>query len=269
MSEPIENQMHHYDERRHGFNPAYRSHRRGRVWIGLFLLIIGGLLFAREFGVPFPYWFFTWPMILIGLGLFIGLKHGFRRGGWFIPIIIGAVFLYDKIDAERSFRPYLWPTLLIGLGLYFILRPRRSDCWTDETTDPQQANTRNNERSTATQNYGEVKNDFIETTSVFGGIKKNVLSKNFKGGDIVNFMGGSEINLSQADFTGKVKIDVTNILGGAKLIVPPDWDVQSDVVTIFGGIDDKRQIAGQVIDTNKILILDGTCFFGGIEIKSF
>jgi hypothetical protein len=82
-------------------------------------------------------------------------------------------------------------------------------------------------------------------------------------------MGGSEIDLTQADFQGRIKIDTTNIFGGTKLIVPPTWDVQSDMVAIFGGVDDKRQISGVKLDPNKVLILDGTCMFGGIEIKSY
>jgi predicted membrane protein len=111
--------------------------------------------------------------------------------------------------------------------------------------------------------------DFIDVTSVFGGVKKNVLTKNFKGGDIVSFMGGSEIDLTQADFTGRVRIDVTTIFGGSKLVVPSSWDVQNDITAIFGGVDDKRQISGVNLDPGKVLILDGTCMFGGIEIRSF
>jgi hypothetical protein len=41
------------------------------------------------------------------------------------------------------------------------------------------------------------------------------------------------------------------------------------MVAIFGGVDDKRQISGVKLDPNKVLILDGTCMFGGIEIKSY
>ena len=82
-------------------------------------------------------------------------------------------------------------------------------------------------------------------------------------------MGGSEIDLSQADFNGRITIEATNIFGGTKLIVPPTWDVQSDITAIFGGVDDKRQVSGINLDPNKVLILDGTCMFGGIEIRSF
>ena len=96
-----------------------------------------------------------------------------------------------------------------------------------------------------------------------------MLSKQFRGGEIVSFMGGSEIDLTQADFTGRITIDTTNIFGGTKLIVPPTWDVQSDITTVFGGVDDKRPVQGVQPDPNKVLILDGTCLFGGIEIRSF
>ena len=100
-------------------------------------------------------------------------------------------------------------------------------------------------------------------------MKKNHLGKNFKGGDIVSFMGGSEIDLSQADINGHVKIDVTNVFGGTKLVVPPTWDVQNDIAAVFGGVDDKRQLTSTPLHPNKVLILDGTCVFGGIEIRSF
>lgn len=95
------------------------------------------------------------------------------------------------------------------------------------------------------------------------------MSKNFKGGDITNFMGGTEIDLTQADINGQIKIDATNIFGGTKLIVPPTWDVHSNVTCIFGGVDDKRQFNGEILNPDKVIHLDGTCLFGGIEIRSF
>jgi len=45
---------------------------------------------------------------------------------------------------------------------------------------------------------------------------------------------GVRNKLTKADIQGKIVIDATNIFGGTKLIVPPDW-VQIDVVAIFGG----------------------------------
>ncbi|MES2848283.1 MAG: LiaF domain-containing protein, partial [Bacteroidota bacterium] len=109
----------------------------------------------------------------------------------------------------------------------------------------------------------------LDATAIFGAVKKIIVSKNFRGGDATSIFGGSEIDLSKADINGTVKIDVTAILGGVKLIVPPHWTVRQDVTAIFGGVDDKRDTYNVVTAQNKVLILDGTAFMGGIEISSY
>ena len=111
--------------------------------------------------------------------------------------------------------------------------------------------------------------DFIDSTNIFSGTKKVILSKNFKGGDIVNIFGGSEIDLSQADMTSPAVLEVTAIFGGATLIVPSNWAIKSEAVTIFGGIGDKRKITTMPESPTKTLVLKGTMIFGGMEIKSY
>jgi predicted membrane protein len=253
-----------------------RRSRRGRVWSGLFLLVVGVLLLLKTMNILFfPAWFFTWPVFLIALGVFIGAKHGFRTGFWIIPVLIGGLFLANQYDPTLRLDRFITPFIIIAIGLIFILKPRRQHWrrWREhyvadwKEDDAIETTTGSTDATMATP-AGD-RRDFIDVTSVFGGVKKNVLSKSFKGGDIVSFMGGSEINLTQADFTGRVTIDATNIFGGTKLIVPPTWDVQSDITAIFGGVDDKRQISGVNMDPSKVLVLDGVCMFGGIEIRSF
>jgi hypothetical protein len=41
------------------------------------------------------------------------------------------------------------------------------------------------------------------------------------------------------------------------------------MVTIFGGLNDKRPIQATVSDDAKVIVLKGTCLFGGIDIKSY
>ena len=100
-------------------------------------------------------------------------------------------------------------------------------------------------------------------------IKKNIISKNFKGGEIVSILGGTELDLSQADMKEEAILEITTILGGTKLIIPSNWDIKSEAVTIFGGIDDKRKMHTITEAVEKTLILKGTVLFGGIEIKSY
>ena len=95
-----------------------------------------------------------------------------------------------------------------------------------------------------------------------------ILSKEFKGGDIVNIFGGAEIDLTQADIKGKAVLDLVQIFGGTKIIIPSDWQVQSKMVALFGGIEDKRNPALPK-NPDKILVIDGTSIFAGIDILSY
>jgi len=81
-------------------------------------------------------------------------------------------------------------------------------------------------------------------------------------------MGGAELNLSQADIQGSARLDITQIMGGTKIIVPPHWTIRSDLTSVFGSIEDKRQNMGTP-NPDKLLIIDGTSVFGGIEIKNY
>jgi hypothetical protein len=248
---------------------------RGRIWSGLLIFCIGILLLLKTSNlIWFPTWFFTWPMLFIAIGLFSGLKHGFRGGPWLIFLLIGGLSLADHIDPTLHIDRFIWPMVLMAIGLMFILRPRGSR-WRRcrrqyyDTRGQQAVNSVGPTPADEPVTGDYDSRDYIDVTAVFGGLKKNVLSKNFKGGEITSFMGGSEIDLTQADFTGRIKIDVTNIFGGTKLVVPSSWDVQNDISAVFGGVDDKRQVTGVVMDHNKVLVLDGSCVFGGIEIRSY
>ena len=41
---------------------------RGRALGGLIVVAVGVVLLAKQVGVDFPYWFFSWPMLLITIG---------------------------------------------------------------------------------------------------------------------------------------------------------------------------------------------------------
>lgn len=98
---------------------------------------------------------------------------------------------------------------------------------------------------------------------------KVISSKEFRGGEVVNAFGGCEIDLSQADIKGKVALDVVQIFGGTKIIVPADWEIQSKMVAVFGGIEDKRNPALIRTNPDKILVIEGTCIFAGVDILSY
>jgi hypothetical protein len=82
--------------------------------------------------------------------------------------------------------------------------------------------------------------------------------------------GGSEFSFKDAEIsTEGCTIDVFTMFGGSKLIIPDNWVVKSDMISIFGGFNDKRAIRPDDNESADVLYLKGVVVFGGIEIKSF
>ncbi len=243
----------------------------GHIWGGLVLLAVGGVLLMRQFDFPFPYWFFTWPMILIAIGIFSGFKHGFRGPGWIIMIGVGGIFLSGYIVPEGKRRNRFNQKFNSGYNNpNYPGAPTNTDYTTSGFTVVPDPNTTTNSNTGTNTNWTEEsREDYIDSVAVFGSIRKVVVSKNFKGGEATSFFGGTELFLNQADINGTVVLELTQVFGGAKLIVPPTWNIKSEVTAVFGGVDDKRMVQSNMIDPNKVLILKGTSVFGGLEIHNY
>jgi len=174
----------------------------------------------------------------------------------------------DEMNIGFDFHRFLFPIIIIAVGLLMVFRPsrRRRWQWQDHLPKSNPDVAGNETRKESWQDhYSE---DRFDSTSVFSGVKKVIVSKNFRGGDITCFMGGFEADMSKADLQSAAVLDITQIFGGTKLVIPSDWVLKIDVVSIFGAVEDKRQQSPNS-DPNKLLILKGTSIFGGIEIKSF
>ncbi|MBM3401854.1 MAG: hypothetical protein FJY21_06000 [Bacteroidetes bacterium] len=248
--------------------------KSGKALVGFVLLTLGFILLLRTLDIFFiPSWIFSWPIFLILIGIFVGSRQGYNRPSAFIPIAIGAIFLTNKIMPDMELSRFLLPSLIIGLGTWLILGRKKNfeaedfmDWGKDDNTE--NINPKLNEEPSKNSRFEPLTDDKLESVSIFGGVKKNIVSKNFQGGEIVNFFGGCKINLLQADIYGRVKIEVVQVFGGTKIIVPANWTIHSEMVAIFGGIEDKRPPQLNALP-DKILVIEGTSIFGGIDIKSF
>ena len=254
----------------------YRGMRSSRIWSGLILVAAGVLLLAYKMGAGIPHWVFTWPVLLIAIGLLTGVKSRFHNPGAFIMIIVGGVFLIDQTMPELNFHNYIVPAILISVGLIYILRPRHNWSGIPKKNWRQMHFDNLSPANQTSLNYVGTKNnthednaEYVEINAVFGGVKKIILSKNFKGGEINSFMGGTEINLMKADIQHPIVLEVNNVFGGTKIILPSNWDVKNEVTAVFGGIEDKRNINTGMPDPGKIIILKGACVFGGIEVTNY
>lgn len=227
-----------------------------RLWLGTLAIIFGTLLLLDRLDIAgIPHWVFSWKVILIIIGIFAGIRSSFRDLKWLILVTIGGVFLLRDLEViDFNAGKLIWPLILIIVGMSFIFSKKKRK----GTYHP-------GEEFAETIDSDE---SVIDVVAIFGGNKKNIFSKNFKGGDIIAVFGGNEINLSQADIKGKVKLDVVQVFGGTKLIIPSNWHVKTEMVSIFGGLDDKRMIK-PVEDHERLLIIEGVSIFGGIDIRSY
>ncbi len=232
------------------------THRRGKIAVGIVIVLAGVLFLLKKSGVEFPHWLLSWKTLLIAAGTVSLIKHGFKRFFGLFPIAIGVIFILTEEFKVPHLGQYVWPVAIIAFGLIMIFKPRRKKNHGDWKHN-----------DWANENDSE---DFVRTSAVFGGVKKNIVSKNFKGGDVKAVFGGGELNFTQADIKEKAVLEITAVFGGVKLVVPRNWEIQSELNTFCGGIEDNRAIEPNVNgETPKVLLLKGQATFGGIEINSY
>ena len=254
------------------------ENQKGKVLAGLIIVVIGSLLLLDNVGLNLPNWLWHWSNILIVIGLFIGVKHNFRNSAWFILVLIGSFFTLREIfDQEINFSKVIFPAMLVILGLFILFKPKGSfrhkakwkkfdepESFTSYTEAEADTTT-----SSSTKQKKTNSNDYLDSVNVFGGSHQTIYSKDFKGGEITAVFGGCDVNLTQADFEGEIVLDVTAIFGGAKIIIPPGWEVKSEVTAIFGGLDDKRSIQPITDGKSRLLIIRGIAMFGGVDIRNY
>ncbi len=271
--------------------------------VGTIIVFLGLALLLKNLnlGLWFPRWIFGWEMILIIIGLVIGVNSRFEKKSALILIAIGGIFLLKNF-MYISVGKVIIPLIAIAIGVYLIMRNRNQTYppipppTTPETPEPspndfdwdkrvhtpsieaeqaspsahqEQAQNPYGQQHTAYQggfsNPGE---NYIKIDSIFGNAKKNIFSKNFLGGTLTNVFGSTEINLLQADLKQPVALDVFQLFGSTKIIVPPHWVIATSVSTILGENDDRRIILTHAVDQNKCLYITGTSILGNITIKN-
>jgi hypothetical protein len=280
-----------------------KRHETGRIWAGLFLLLAGATWFLHEQGLFVPDTLFNWHLFVAALGIFIGLARGFRGFGWLIITAVGAVGLVEDYYSTVHIEPLIWPIVIILIGFMLLFRRRRP--WEEEweakwrehklrwqanqeqwhTNQQDWHQTKREWKRQARRDWREAARDWrdhrryghaeetaysddqVDIASSFGTFRKKLLSKNFRGGYAMTFMGNMEIDLMEANFNGTIRLDITQIMGATTILVPEHWEVQPDVHAIFSDFKDRRPQPA-MRNPEKVLVLSGKSIFGSIEVRT-
>lgn len=234
--------------------------RKAKLVSGILVLSFGVLFLLDRIGIDMPNWLFSWKIILIAIGVISLYKNHFKHLPGYIMIGVGTVFLINDFWENAIDGKLIFPCIIILVGISILSKSLNIF---GKKQDPFNSS----HFGTTTELDPD---DYIDSTALFGGINKTIVSKNFRGAKITSVFGGVDLNLTKSDLQEPAIIHTNTVFGGTTLIVPSDWTIKSEIMAVFGGIDDNRKTMhhGEP-DPKKTLILKGNCFFGGVEIQSY
>ena len=102
--------------------------QNNRAIIGVVLVLVGLFLVMRNTGI-FPNFIdniiFSWPMLLVTIGLVITIGSSGGKTSGVIVMAVGAFFLIPNIFRETFDVNMFWPSIFIIIGIIFIFSKRR------------------------------------------------------------------------------------------------------------------------------------------------
>jgi predicted membrane protein len=233
--------------------------------VGLAIMAWGLVLTLDNFGVVEAdrYWR-LWPLILVAIGL-VRLLESARRGNAPFALsgvlftFVGLALLMSTLEIV-SFKT-VWPLLVLAFGATIVgktlLRARGAEKprdWRDGLSSQD-----------SPAGDGAAGNR-LDAFTFMGGMNHRTASQEFTGGSAVAVLGGCEIDLRQASLAnGRATLDTFAMWGGIEIKVPEDWAVESHVVPVLGGFEDKSH---PPVDPKQRLVLTGVAIMGGVAVKN-
>jgi len=220
-----------------------------QLLLGLMVTAAGVILMLDNLGIaPLSRFLKYWPVALIVIGVLKLWQARDGKGGvlsGFLFSLAGTWLLLEELTLLQIDFHDVWPLILVFLGAYIV--------W-QGISGPQRSRQALDSHST------------VSAVAILGGVARGNNSRAFRGGELTAVMGGCEIDLRQASINGDAVIDIFAMWGGIDIRVPEDWSVQSRVVPLLGGVEDKTRPPQGAI--NHRLTLRGFAIMGGVEIKN-
>ncbi len=110
-------------------------------------------------------------------------------------------------------------------------------------------------------NGGDIKTGF----AAFSGQDIRFDNEVFRGAEFTAVFGGIKCDLRNAIFEGDTVINACCIFGGTDILLPDNVNIKVNSNSLFGGIDNKKHQNAN--DNQYTVYLNGTCIFGGVDVK--
>lgn len=266
-----------------------RRFRFGTILLGV-ILILAGVVYAGnvlniwDISIFFDGW---WTLFIIIPCVVSMFDHGFTTSN-ILGTIIGGMLLLNAqriVPIDIVFK-LLIPVILVAIGIKILFR----DSFIRKIQGVRHNDGDNINFNTTINSDGTTSSDGGLGGSVHSGEhgsnNKNAYQNNINNSQYDAFFAEQTLNYNGLPFNGTTNtvifgsmnidlrgstiaqdcvIDVTCIFGGVNIIIPPNVNVKSNCLPIFGGVSNKH---ANVFDPNKKTIyINGTCIFGGVEVK--
>lgn len=225
------------------------SNKRTSIGYGILCLSLGGLWLMNTMGtLPWRIsdYVFSWPFLLIVIGLFIVIKNP-RNVFGLLVLGAGAVTSVTRFwNLPEGWENFLPPIALMFVGLILLLRPNPNRAKFDKSDA-----------------------NVLNRATVFGSFKHQVTSVLFKGGFLTSVFGSNIVDFTRSHLgSDNVSIHCTNVFGSSELIVPQGWEVKLNTSNILGSTEDKRYITDPSLEKEGVLVITGFTLFGSLEIRN-
>jgi hypothetical protein len=113
--------------------------------------------------------------------------------------------------------------------------------------------------------FGDETDDEVSIVASMGGREFISASDGLRSIGVLAFMGGVELDLSNAQIVDGALVTIRAFMGGVDLIVPDGWRVEVSNTVFMGGVDNRTN-PDFVGESAPLLIVDTMAVMGGVDI---
>lgn len=116
----------------------------------------------------------------------------------------------------------------------------------------------------AVPSRGGEESDDVALVAIYDGVELRSRTSAFRGGSLLAWYGGMEIDLSEATLAPEVHLTVHVLFGGVAIRLPPGCRVESAIKALGGGVAVEGSAPEN--ETGPRVTLDGLAVLGGIAV---